>query len=391
MIPSVPLLHRRSGDLILFSAVLGLLVAGMVMVYSASSVVAYERLADSAYYLKRQAVWVGIGLMAMLVARSVYYQKLRAFAVPVLLLSILLLFAVLLPQVGHVAGGARRWISVGLFSFQPVEVAKPALLLFLAHFCVMRSAVLGDLKSGVVPPLVVTGVMATLVFLQPDMGSAVLLGAIALAVLFMAGVRIAHLGLLLAAGIPVVVLGAVRAEYRIARLLAFLDPWNDPQGSGFHIIQSLLALGSGGLFGVGLGESRQKFFYLPERHTDFIFAILGEELGLAGTLGLLCLFALLAYRGYRISRAAPDRFGALLAAGITVSIVGQALANMGVVTGLLPVKGVTLPLVSFGGSSLVTTMAQLGVLMNVSRYSRESSAPAGRPEATRWDGAREEA
>ncbi len=378
MIPTVPVLHRRSGDLVLFSTVLALLVSGMVMVYSASSIVAFERLADSAYYLKRQAAWVGIGLLAFLVARSVYYQKLRKMAVPALVLSILLLLAVLLPQVGQVAGGARRWISVGGFGFQPVEIAKPALLLFLAHLCVMKGAVLHDLRRGVLPPLVVTGGMALLVFLQPDMGSAVLLGAIALSVLFMAGVRIAHLGLLLAAGLPVVVLAAVRADYRLARLIAFLNPWNDPQGSGFHIIQSLVALGSGGLVGVGLGESRQKFFYLPERHTDFIFAILGEEMGLIGTLGLVLLFALLAYRGYRISRAAPDRFGTLLAAGITVSIVGQALANMGVVTGLLPVKGVTLPLVSFGGSSLVTTMAQLGALMNISRYSRESGPPAAR-------------
>ncbi len=378
MIPTVPVLHRRSGDLVLFSTVLALLVSGMVMVYSASSIVAFERLADSAYYLKRQAAWVGIGLLAFLVARSVYYQKLRKMAVPALVLSILLLLAVLLPQVGQVAGGARRWISVGVFGFQPVEIAKPALLLFLAHLCVMRGAVLHDLRRGVLPPLVVTGGMALLVFLQPDMGSAVLLGAIALSVLFMAGVRIAHLGLLLAAGLPVVVLAAVRADYRLARLIAFLNPWNDPQGSGFHIIQSLVALGSGGLVGVGLGESRQKFFYLPERHTDFIFAILGEEMGLIGTLGLVLLFALLAYRGYRISRAAPDRFGTLLAAGITVSIVGQALANMGVVTGLLPVKGVTLPLVSFGGSSLVTTMAQLGALMNISRYSRENGPPAAR-------------
>lgn len=363
-----PVLHRRSGDLLLFICVLALLGVGLVMVYSASSIVAFDRLADSAYFLRRQAMWIGIGLFAMWIARSLHYQRLRAYAVPLLLATAVLLVAVWVPGIGRVAGGARRWISFGPVSFQPVEAAKLALPLFVAHFAVRRGADMRDMRRGVAPPLIITGVLAGLVLLQPDMGSAVVLVVITMTVLFLAGARITHLGLVALAALPVVALAVAAAPYRLRRFLAFLNPWSDPQGGGFHIIQSLLAFGSGGLIGVGLGESRQKFFYLPERHTDFIYAIVGEETGLLGTMGLLLLFAFLAYRGYRISRAAPDRFGSLLAAGITAAVVGQALMNMGVATGLLPVKGVPLPLVSFGGSSLVMTMVQVGILLNISQY-----------------------
>lgn len=370
----LPALHRRSGDLLLFACVLALLGIGLVMVYSASSIVAYDRLADSAFFLRRQALWIVIGLAAMFVASRVHYQRLHAYAAPLLLITAVLLVAVLIPGVGRVAGGARRWIAAGALGFQPVEAAKLALLVYVAHFAVRRASEVRDLRRGVVPPLAVTAAFALLVLAQPDMGSAIVLGIVSLTVLFLAGARLAHLALALLAALPAAAAAVVAADYRFQRILVFLNPWNDPQGSGFHIIQSFLAFGSGGLFGVGLGESRQKFFYLPERHTDFIFAILGEELGLLGTGVLLLLFGLLAYRGYRISRAAPDRFGALLAAGITATIVGQALINMGVATGLLPVKGVPLPLVSFGGSSLVMTMIQIGILLNISQYASGGSA-----------------
>ncbi|MDQ7841907.1 MAG: putative lipid II flippase FtsW [bacterium] len=363
-----PALHRRSGDLYLFICVLALLGFGLVMVYSASSIVAFDRLADSAYFLRRQATWIGIGLVAMWIASRVHYPRLRAYAVPLLLATAVLLAAVLIPGIGRVAGGARRWIVAGPAGFQPVELAKLALPLYVAQFAVRRGADMRDLRRGVVPPLFVTGVLAGLVLLQPDMGSAVVLVVITMTILFLSGARIAHLGLVVLAALPAAALAVAAAPYRLRRFLSFLDPWSDPQGSGFHIIQSLLAFGSGGLIGVGLGESRQKFFYLPERHTDFIYAIVGEEIGLLGTVGVLVLFAFLAYRGYLISRAAPDRFGSLLAGGITAAIVGQALMNMGVATGLLPVKGVPLPLVSFGGSSLVMTMIQIGILLNISQY-----------------------
>lgn len=373
-----PVLRRRPPDLILFAAILALAGIGLVMVYSASSVVAFDRLDDSAYFLKRQAVWIALGLGAMWLARSIHYQRLRAYTTPVLLLAAVCMVAVLIPGVGRIAGGARRWIAAGPFSFQPVEIAKLALVLYLSHFATRRGAGIRDFRTGVLPPLAITAAFGLLVLRQPDMGSALLLGAVTVAVLFLAGARLLHLTAVALAAVPAIALAVVVAHYRLARVLAFLDPWRDPQGTGFHIIQSLLAFGSGGIFGVGLGASRQKFFYLPERHTDFIFAILGEELGLLGTIGLLLLIAVVAYRGWRIARAAPDRFGALLASGITASIVAQALLNMGVATGVLPVTGIPLPLVSFGGSSLIVTMVQIGTLLNISQYAHASAeAPVG--------------
>jgi cell division protein FtsW len=370
-------LHRRGDDLFLFGAVLALLSVGLVMVYSASSVVAYERLADSAYFFKRQAAWTALGLAAMGLARGIHYQRLRRGAVPLLVLSALLLIGVLIPGVGRAAGGARRWIVAGPLTFQPVEIAKLALLVYVAHFATRRGPGIGDFRRGVVPPLVVTGLLAALVLRQPDMGSALMLCAVTMLLLFLAGARVVHLALIAAGAAPVVAAAVVMAHYRLQRVLGFLDPWSDPQGRGFHVIQSLLAFGSGGIFGVGLGGSSQKFFYLPERHTDFIFAIIGEELGLLGTGGLVLLFALFTVRGFQIARGAPDRFGALLASGITAMIAAQAALNMGVATGLLPVTGLPLPFVSFGGSSLILTMVEVGILLNVSRYAhRDTKATA---------------
>lgn len=380
---ALPVLNRHQADTTLFASAVALAAIGLVMVYSASSVVAYERLADSAYFLKRQAAWTALGFVALWLARGIHYQRLRAFTVPVLVLAALMLVAVQIPGIGRVAGGARRWLVAGPITFQPVELAKLALVLYLAHFLAHRGVGIRNLRRGVLPPLAITTGLAVLVLRQPDMGSAMVLGAVTMSLLFVGGARIVHLALIAIAALPVVALAVVVAPYRFQRILAFLNPWHDPQGTGFHIIQSLLAFGSGGLFGVGLGASRQKFFYLPERHTDFIFAILGEELGLLGTLGLLAVFGLFIYRGFRIARAAPDRYGALLALGITASVAGQALMNMGVATGLLPVTGVPLPFVSFGGTSLVTTMIQVGILLNISQYMRGETPVAvqSRPEA----------
>ncbi len=381
----MPVLHRRGIDVTLFACVLALVAIGLVMIYSASSIVAYDRMDDSAYFLKRQAMWIGLGLAAMWLARSVHYQRLRRLTIPLLLLAMLLMVLVLVPGIGRVAGGARRWITVGPASFQPVEVAKLALVLYLAHFVSRRGLAIRDLRRGVVPPLAIAGVFALLALRQPDMGSALVLSGVALVALFLGGAQVLHLTTVVAASIPLIAVVIFAAQYRLQRVLAFLDPWRDPQGSGFHIIQSLLAFGSGGLLGVGLGASRQKFFYLPEGHTDFIYAILGEELGLLGTFGLLALFALFTYRGLRIARAAPDRYGALLAAGITASITGQAILNMGVATGVLPVTGIPLPFVSSGGSSLAVTMVEVGILLNISQYAHEraSSAPESASEPAR--------
>lgn len=372
------LIHRRAPDYWLIIPVIALAGLGIVMVYSASSIVAGDRFGDPTFFLKRQVLWVLLGSAALVVTHHIHYPALRRLTPLLLAVAVLSLALVLVPGVGRVAGGARRWIAFGgPFAFQPSESAKLVLALYLANFLTNRATVVRDLRAGVLPPLLVTGVMFVLVLMQPDLGTAMLMALLTLAMLFASGARMGHLLMLMGAGVPVVAAAIAGEEYRRQRILAFLDPWADPQGAGFHIIQSLLALGSGGLLGVGLGSSRQKFFYLPERETDFIFSILGEELGLLGTGAVVLLFALFAVRGYRAARRAPDRYGSLLAAGITTMILVQAIINIGVTSGVLPVTGVPLPFVSFGGSSMLFTMIGVGVLLNISQYARDAAPVHG--------------
>jgi cell division protein FtsW len=369
-------IHRRAPDYLLLFAVIALVGIGVVMVYSASSIVAADLVGDSAFFFKRQAMWAGAGLVALLVVQRLHYEKLRRFTPLLLLLALAALVLVLVPGVGRVAGGARRWISLGgPLAFQPAEAAKLALVLYLANFLANRGITVTQLRRGIVPPLAIMGVMFVLILAQPDMGTAVLIALSTVGVLFVGGARIWHLAGVALAGVPLFAAAVFGEEYRRQRILAFLNPWGDPQGSGFHIIQSLLALGSGGLFGTGLGNSRQKFFYLPERHTDFIFSIVGEELGLVGTLAVLILLAFVAYRGFQVARRVPDRYAALLAGGITGMIVLQAIMNIGVTTGVLPITGVPLPFLSFGGSSLLVTMIGIGIVLNVSQYVRSADTP----------------
>lgn len=371
------LVPRRPMDSWLFVAVLALVAAGVVMVYSASAIVAHDRFGDSAFFLKRQAVWAALGMMALAITQRIHYARLRAFTPVLLFLTLAALVLVLVPGIGRVAGGARRWIAIaGPFAFQPAEGAKLALVLYLAHVLTARGRT--DTLQAAGPPLLITALCGGLILLQPDMGTALLLGALTLGLLFIGGVRPLHLLGLSAATLPVLTVAVLGEGYRRQRILAFLNPWRDPQGAGFHIIQSLLALGSGGLLGLGLGNSRQKFFYLPEQHTDFIFAILGEELGLIGAVAIVALFGLLAVRGFRIAREAPDRYGGLVASGITLMIVLQAIINIGVTTGVLPITGVPLPFVSFGGSSLLFTLISVGVLLNISQYGRADDPPGAR-------------
>lgn len=363
------LVPKRSSDYWLFLTVIALIGIGVVMVYSASAIVAHDRYGDSAFFFKRQALWAVLGTIALLVAQRIHYDRLRQFTPLFLAAAVISLVVVLFPGIGRLAGGARRWISLGgPFSFQPAEGAKLALALYLANFLANRGLRLLEFHRGILPPLLITGVMFGLILVQPDMGSALLIGLLTVGMLFIGGARLFHLFGMGVVSLPVMTVAILGEEYRRRRILAFLDPWSDPQGAGFHIIQSLLALGSGGLFGVGLGESRQKFFYLPERHTDFIFAILGEELGLVGTIAVVALFGLFAYRGFRIARQAPDRYGSLLAGGITMMVVLQAIMNIGVTSGVLPITGVPLPFLSFGGSSMLFTMIGVGILLNISQY-----------------------
>jgi cell division protein FtsW len=374
-------IRRRAPDFWLFAAVLALMGLGLVMVYSASAIVALDAYGDSAFFLKRQLLWTVVGLAAMGITGTTRYTRLRPLTPLLLLLVTVGLCLVLVPGVGRVAGGARRWLTLGPLNLQPAEAAKPVLVLYLAKVLSTRAGAAGGSvgRRRWVGPVLLAATWCGLVLAQPDMGSALMLGAIGGAMAFLAGTGLLRLAAAGVLALPVVGAAALLEPYRVRRLLAFLDPWADPRGSGFHIIQSLLALGSGGVLGLGLGESRQKFFYLPERHTDFIFAIVGEELGLVGTVAVLALFALVAARGFGIARRVPDRYAALLAGGITAAVTGQAVLNIGVATGVLPVTGVPLPFMSFGGSSLLFTCAGVGILLNISRYAarRPSEAPAG--------------
>jgi len=339
------------------------------MIFSASSAQAYADYRDTAYFVKHQAVYLAVGLALAWIAYKIDYRKLRSFAPWALLLCVAALAAVLVPHVGVVVNGARRWIGAGMISLQPSEFAKLGLILFASA----KLSTIGDrIKSvkGLFAILSVTFLMAGLIFFEPDMGTASLLAFTAFAMLFAAGARLEHLAAIVLVTLPPTLLAVLASPYKRARIFAFLDPWKDPQNTGFHIVQSLLALGSGGLMGVGPGESRAKFFYLPEQYTDFIFSVLGEELGLVGTVLVVVLFLFFAYRSIRIAIAAPDRFGFFLASGCTALITIQAFVNIGVVTSSWPVTGVPLPFISFGGSSLIVSLICVALIMNVGRYRR---------------------
>ncbi len=361
-------LRRKPPDFALFLTAAILLGIGVVMVFSSSYVKADRLYGDPYYYLKRQVAWAGVGLVAMLVALNLDYWHLRRWARPILVLGIVLLVMVLVPGVGRAAGGARRWLGFGPVSFQPSEFMKLAVVIWLSASLTARGARLRQFSQGTLPYMVLLALIFGLVLLQPDLGTAVAIGGTSFLLLFCAGVPVVHLLAAGGIGLVGVAWAIVTEEYRLRRFLAFLDPFADPLGSGFHIIQALYAIGSGGLFGLGLGNSRQKFFYLPEQHTDFIFAILSEELGFIGGVTVLGLYFFLAWRGFRIALAAPDTFSTLLAAGVTGMLILQIIVNIGVVTATLPITGIPLPLLSFGGSSLVFSLAGIGILMNISRY-----------------------
>ena len=355
--------RRLTPDLSLFGVVLALVSIGVVMVYSASAIMAADRFHDPGHFLKKQGVWAGLGMIALFAGLCFDYRRLQRLVAPLLVLSFALLVLVLVPPFGQEINGTRRWLRLGPVSFQPVELAKLSLLLYLASFLARRGEVVESFARGLLPLLLMAGAMAGLTMLQPDMGNAVVLIVLTLALAYLGGARPAHMGLIAGAALPLAAVAIAMKPYRLRRVAAFLNPWNDPQNSGFQIIQSFLALGSGGWLGRGLGESKQKLFYLPESHTDFIFAIIGEELGAMGALVVVGL-----WRGLRIGLRAPEPFGAYLALGLTIMLATQTLVNLGVVTGLLPTKGLPLPFISFGGSALTMTLFSTGILLNISQH-----------------------
>lgn len=356
--------HQGPIDLVAFGAIMALLVIGIMTVFSASYTTALHMYGDPHYFIKRQLLWAVIGIIGMLVMMRVDYRKLRPWALPALLIAVLLLGVVLV--MGTEARGGQRWLEIGPLRFQPSELGKIALVNFIAAYVAFLGDKMGRFWSGFVVPMAIVGVVAGLVALE-DLGTAVVIMGTGTLMLFVAGTRPMYLGLSGAAGAVGGWLFIQQDPVRMQRITAFIDPWADPRGAGWNIIQSLYAIGSGGIFGLGLTQSRQKFAYLPEQYTDFIFSVLAEELGFVATTTVVCLFFVIAWRGLRISLRAPDLFGAMLAIGITAMIVIQAFLNMGVVTGSLPVTGITLPLISFGGSSLSVTLASLGILLNISK------------------------
>lgn len=361
---------RSVPDVWMIAATLGILAIGVVMVYSASAVAAFHDYGDAYYYVKRQLIFAVLGVVSMLFMMNVDYTFWRKWAVPMLLVCFGMLVIVLIPGLGVIRGGARSWLGIGSFGIQPSEFMKLAMILFLSKLLAERQKLITQFTRGLLPPLGIMGCAFALIMLQPDLGTgAVMIGA-SLLVIYVAGARNAHLGGLALVGIAGFVGLIVAAPYRLQRITAFLDPWQDPLGAGYQSIQSLYAIGPGGLVGLGLGMSRQKYNYLPEPQTDFIFSILAEELGFIGGSLLIVLFLLLIWRGMRTAITISDPFGSFLATGIVGIIAVQVIINIGVVIGLLPVTGVTLPLVSYGGSSLTLLLTALGLLLNLSRYSR---------------------
>ncbi len=361
---------RTAPDFLMILSTLALLAIGVVMVYSASAVTAFHDYGDSYYYLKRQLIFATLGLIAMYFTLNTDYWVWKKFAKAGLILCFALLVIVLVPGVGVVRGGARSWLGIGSLGIQPSEFMKLAMILFLAKLLAEQQGKITHFTQGLLPPLALVGAAFGLIMLQPDLGTGAVLVGASMIVIFIAGARLSHIAWLGAAGLAGMVALIAAAPYRLKRITAFLDPWQDPLGAGYQAIQSLYAIGPGQLVGLGLGLSRQKYNYLPEPQTDFIFSIIAEELGFLGGMTVLMLFTLLIWRGYRTALTAADTFGSFLAAGITSIIAVQVVINIGVVIGMMPVTGITLPLISAGGSSLTLMLTALGLLLNISRYAR---------------------
>jgi cell division protein FtsW len=364
---------------------LGLVAFGLVMVYSASSGRAAVAAGDPAYYLKRQGLYALVGLVVFAILARTDFRSLRRASGPLLVASLVLLVAVLV--MGESANGARRWLSVGGLSFQPSELAKIGLAVWVAAFLTRRAAPtsLGELLR---PIGLVTGVTVLLVLAEPDLGTAIALMTVVAVILLVSGTSVRLMGIVAALAILCIVVASWLEPYRRARLLAFLNPWDDPQGAGFQAVQAQISLGSGGLFGVGLGESVQKINFLPEASTDMIFAIVGEELGLIGTVSIVLAYAAFGYAGFTIALRCKDPFGKRLAAGLTALVLGQAAVNLGAVLGLAPLTGVPLPFVSYGGSSLLAGLAAVGILLNIAVSDAGTSRAAVRDRGRRDGGAR---
>jgi cell division protein FtsW len=369
--------ERPAMDPVLLFGVLGLVGFGLVMVYSASAVYAGAELGDPFFYAKRQLLHSGLGLAALWLGWRFGYRRLVRWGYPLLLATGLLLVAVLIPGLGTRVGGSSRWLRLGLMNFQPAELAKVAFVVYLACSLTRKKEQIQAFSVGFLPHMLVSGSLLILLLLQPDFGTAATLTMLLFFLLFVAGTRLSYLAVSALAALPMAYMLVTGSDYRMRRLLAFMDPWADRYNVGYQITESLMSFGSGGATGAGLGEGKHKLFFLPAAHTDFIFSQVGEELGFVGAATLMTVFGVVVWRGVRAAWRAPDLFGTYLAFGLTALIGMQALINMGVVTGLLPTKGLTLPFVSYGGSSMICMMLAVGLLLDISASTATPGVEAG--------------
>lgn len=364
-----------SYDLKLLLAVLFLVGIGIGMVYSASSALALRGFGSEYYFLKRQGIFAGFGMLALVFCGHIPLKIYRILIYPALFLCFTLLILIHIKGFGITAGGATRWLDLGIINFQPTEIARLALVIYLAYSLSKKQKLIKEFSVGFLPHLIMLSVFVVLLIIQPDFGSIIIFGAITWIMMFVGGVRLKHLFFFLVACMPIIYYFILNAEYRLKRLLSFLDPFLYPADAGYQIIHSLMAFGTGGITGAGIGNSYQKLFFLPEPHTDFIFSVIGEEAGLWGVMVVFMLYGIILWRGISIARNAKDSFGALTAVGITTALGLQICINMGVAVGLLPTKGLTLPFLSYGGTSLVINMASVGILINIA--ADQSSGKAG--------------
>jgi len=361
-----------ASDRVLFGVVGILTLLGVLMIASAGVVYADVRFGDPYFFFKRQMIGVVLGFIGLFVFSYIDYHLYRKWALIIFTGALFLLFIVLLPGVGAEAYGANRWIGIGPMSFQPAEAMKLALILYVAAWCAGKGKkIITDFNDGLIAFLLIVGLACILVLMQPDVGTTVMLGAIAVGMFYLAGARLAHIAMIGGLGVGSLIVLVVMAPYRMARFTVFIHPEADLQGAGYQVQQALIAIGSGGVFGIGLGHSRQKGLYLPEPVGDSIYAIIAEELGMIGTLGIILLFILLTWRGLKIAASAPDMFGKLVAGGITIWIAGQAIMNIAAITALMPLTGIPLPFISYGGTSIMFTLISVGILLNISKQARK--------------------
>jgi cell division protein FtsW len=362
-------------DVKLLFPVLFLVGIGIVMVYSASSALALKKFGTGYYFLKKQMLFALLGIVVLVLCSHLPYRLFSSLTYPLLILALIFLAATLISGFGYSAGGATRWFRLGSFTFQPSEFARFALVIYLAYSMNKKMDVLKDFYVGFLPHILVLFMFTVLIIFQPDFGSVLILGALTWVMLFVGGVRISHLIISLVLIIPMAYFFMVSADYRSKRIMSFLNPWKYSADDGYQVVHSLMAFGTGGIWGTGIGKGYQKLFYLPEPHTDFIFSVIGEELGLLGVLTILGLYILIFWRGISIARNCKDSFGSFIAIGLTTAIGLQICINMGVTLGLLPTKGLTLPFLSYGGTSLLLNMASIGILMNIGKAKKVLERP----------------